>query len=107
MPFAAVNSMSGSQSEANSMRETFLPQAGRVYILPFFEALFGQDLRDIEICSIFASRAMGSRKRAKLVCELIRLYGAPGFARLAGMQMWQQSASALRLSRLSGSCHSL
>lgn len=89
------------------MRVTFLTQDDPLYILPFFEALFAQDLEVIQIGSIFASRPMGGRKRMKLARELIKLYGVRGFAKLVGLQTWNRSVSVLGLGRLAGACHSL
>jgi methionyl-tRNA formyltransferase len=89
------------------MRVTFLTQDDPLYILPFFESLFARDLEGIEIGSIFVCRSMGNRKRTKLVGELVRLYGVPGFVRLASLQIRERTASALRLGRLTGTCHSL
>lgn len=99
--------MFGSQHGVKSMRVTFLTQDDPLYILPFFEALFAQDLQGVQIGSIFACRSMGGRKRTRLVGELMRLYGAQGFAKLVGLQTWKRSASALGLGRLGGTCHSL
>jgi len=89
------------------MRIIFLTQDDPLYILPFFESFLVKDLEGIEISAIFACRSMGSRRRTKLVGELIRLFGAQGFVRLAGLQLWQRLASALRLGELSGTSHSL
>lgn len=89
------------------MRVTFLIQDDPLYILPFFEGLLAGDLGGIEITSIFACRSMGGRKRTKILGELMRLYGLAGFARLAGLQLWKRSASALHVGRLTGSCYLL
>ena len=89
------------------MRVTVLTQDDPLYILPFFETFLALDLQDIEITSIFACRSMGNRKRTKLIAELVRLFGVEGFLRLAGLQLWQRSAAALRLGRVSGNCYSL
>jgi methionyl-tRNA formyltransferase len=89
------------------MRVTFLTQDDPLYILPFFQSLFAQDLTGIEIVSIFTCRSMGNRKRSKLLVELLQLYGAVGFTKLLGLQVWQRFAAALRLGFLSGGGHSL
>jgi methionyl-tRNA formyltransferase len=89
------------------MRVTVLTQDDPLYILPFFETFLALDLRNIEITSIFACRSMGNRKRTKLIGELVRLFGIQGFFRLAGLQLWQRTASALRLGRMSGNCYAL
>lgn len=89
------------------MRVTFVTQDDPIYIMPFFEAFLAQDLGDLKIASIFASRSMGTRSRTKLVRELLQLYGATGFVKLLGLQAWHRFASALSLGRGSGLCHSL
>jgi len=89
------------------MRITILTQDDPLYILPFFESLFDHDLSGIEVASIFACRSMGNRKRTKLLGELLRLYGWPGFAKLVALQMWKRLASALKFGRLSGATHSM
>lgn len=89
------------------MRVTFITQDDPLYILPFFDSLLNRDLGKIEISAIFACRPMGNRKRSKLVAELLRLYGPVGFAKLAGIQFAKRAASALRISRISKTAHSL
>ena len=51
---------------------TFLTQDDPLYILPFFESFFAQDLAGIEVTGIFACRSMGRRKRSTLLRELAR-----------------------------------
>jgi methionyl-tRNA formyltransferase len=89
------------------MRVIFLIQDDPLYILPFFEVLFAQDLGGIEITSIFACRSMGNRKRTKLLGELLQLYGWTGFAKLVGLQVSMRSASALKIGRFRGRTHSI
>lgn len=89
------------------MRVVFLTQDDPLYILPFFEEFFHQPLDDVRVTSIFACRAMGNRKRSKLVAELLRLYGPLGFARLATLQLISRAASALHLGSIAGSAHSI
>ncbi len=89
------------------MRITFLTQDDPLYILPFFQSFFAQDLRDLEITGIFACRSMGNRKRSTLVRELLCLYGYFGLIKLVGMQGWQRAAAAFRLGSLWGESHSL
>lgn len=89
------------------MRVTFLIQDDPLYILPFFETLLAQDLGGIKVTSIFACRSMGNRKRSKLLGELVQLYGAPGFAKFASLQVFKRSASALKIGRFSGKAHSI
>jgi methionyl-tRNA formyltransferase len=89
------------------MRITFLTQDDPLYILPFFQSFFAQDLRDFEITGIFACRSMGSRKRSTLLRELAFLYGVPGFAKLLGLQAWHRMAASLHLGSVLGRSHSL
>jgi len=79
------------------MRVVFLTQDDPLYILPFFESFFAQDIGKVEVTSIFACRAMGNRKRTKLVRELLLLYGPFGFAKLLGLQCWMRAASVVGL----------
>jgi methionyl-tRNA formyltransferase len=89
------------------MRITFLTQDDPLYILPFFQSFFAQDLRGFEITGIFACRSMGSRKRSTLLRELASLYGIPGFIKLIGMQAWHRMAAGVRLGPVLGKSHSL
>jgi len=89
------------------MRVTFLTQDDPLYILPFFQSFFAQDLRSLEITGIFACRSMGNRKRTTLLRELLSLYGISGFVKLVGLQAWHRIAASLRLASVLGSAHSL
>ena len=89
------------------MRITFLTQDDPLYILPFFQSFFAEDLRDFEITGIFACRSMGNRKRSTLLRELAFLYGIPGLIRLIGLQGWHRMAAGLRLGWVLGRSHSL
>lgn len=89
------------------MRITFLTQDDPLYILPFFESFFAQDLAGIEVTGIFACRSMGRRKRLTLLCELASLYGAAGFVKLVGLQGWHRMAASVRLGSVLGRSHSL
>ena len=89
------------------MRVTFLTQEDPLYILPFFESFFGLDMETIEVTGIFACRSMGNRKRTKLLRELLSLYGAPGFAKLLGLQAWERLMAMARLSAIVRRHHSL
>lgn len=64
------------------MRIVFLTQDDPLYILPFFDEFFHQDLRDIEVAGIFSCKTMGERNRWKLLSDLRCLYGTWGLARL-------------------------
>lgn len=89
------------------MRITFLTQDDPLYILPFFQSFFAEDLGDFEVTGIFACRSMGSRKRSALLRELAFLYGIPGFIKLLGLQAWHRMAARLRLGSVFGRSHSL
>ena len=89
------------------MRITFLTQDDPLYILPFFQSFFGQDLSGFEVTGIFACRSMGSRKRSTLLRELVSLYGVPGFMKLAGLQAWHRVAAGMHLGSILGKTHSL
>lgn len=89
------------------MRITFLTQDDPLYILPFFQSFFAQDLRQFEITGIFACRSMGNRRRTTLLRELAALYGISGFVKLIGLQAWHRVAAGLRLGSVLGSTHSL
>ena len=89
------------------MRVVFITQDDPLYILPFFEEFLSRSAPEIQVTSIFACRAMGNRKRSKLLAELLRLYGVAGFLKLAALQVFQRAASALCLSTLGGAAHSI
>ena len=89
------------------MRVTFLTQDDPLYILPFFQSFFAQDLSAFEVTGIFACRSMGNRKRSTLLRELACLYGIPGFIKLIGLQGWHRMAAGLRLGSILGKSHSL
>lgn len=64
------------------MRIVFLTQDDPLYILPFFDEFFRQDLGDIEVSGIFSCKTMGDRSRRKLLGDLRCLYGTWGLTRL-------------------------
>src|SRR5215468_6587167 len=64
------------------MRIVFLTQDDPLYILPFFDEFFRQELEDIEVLGILSCKTMGDRGRARLIRELLCLYGPIGFSRL-------------------------
>lgn len=89
------------------MRITFLTQDDPLYILPFFQSFFAQDLNGFEVTGIFACRSMGNRKRSTLLRELTSLYGVPGFFKLIGLQGWHRIAAGLHLGSILERSHSL
>ncbi|HLJ28824.1 MAG TPA: formyltransferase family protein [Candidatus Angelobacter sp.] len=64
------------------MKIVFLTQDDPLYILPFFDEFFRQELGEIEVLGIFSCKTMGDRGRAKLLRELFHLYGGFGLTRL-------------------------
>jgi methionyl-tRNA formyltransferase len=65
------------------MKIEFLTQDDPLYILPFFEEFFSKHASEFEILQVSCCRTMGKRSRWKLVRELMCLYGAIGFLRVA------------------------
>jgi methionyl-tRNA formyltransferase len=64
------------------MRIVFLTQDDPIYILPFFDEFFRQELGEIEVKAIFSCKTMGDRGRMRLLRELFHLYGSLGLLRL-------------------------
>lgn len=64
------------------MRIVFLTQEDPLYVLPFFDEFFRQDLGDIEVAGILTCKTMGDRGRFKLLRDLRCLYGTLGLTRL-------------------------
>src|SRR5262249_13061729 len=64
------------------MRIVFRTQNDPIYILPFFDEFFRQELLEIEVAGIFSCKTMGERGRMKLLYELFCLYGMLGLLRL-------------------------
>jgi methionyl-tRNA formyltransferase len=62
----------------------FLTQQDPIYILPLFEEFIRNYSEQATIVRISCCKTMGTRPRRQLVRELVHLYGALGFARLAG-----------------------
>jgi methionyl-tRNA formyltransferase len=89
------------------MRVTFITQDDPLYILPFFESFFAQELRPLKVTGIFSCRSMGNRKRSTLLRELALLYGIPGLLKLLALQGGHRAAAAFRLGSMTGRSHSL
>lgn len=53
-----------------------------LYVLPFFDEFFRQELGEIEVLGIFSCKTMGDRGRIKMLRELHCLYGFGGLTRL-------------------------
>ena len=64
------------------MRIVFLTMEDPLYILPFFDEFFHQELGDVEVQGIFSCKTMGDRGRMRLLREMVCLYGVAGLARL-------------------------
>jgi methionyl-tRNA formyltransferase len=64
------------------MRIVFLTQNDPIYILPFFDEFFRQELGEIEVTGVFSCKTMGDRRRLRLLHELFCLYGTLGLLRL-------------------------
>jgi methionyl-tRNA formyltransferase len=64
------------------MKIVFLTQDDPIYILPFFDEFFRQQLGEIEVAGIFSCKTMGERGRLRLLRELLHLYGPGGLIRL-------------------------
>jgi methionyl-tRNA formyltransferase len=64
------------------MRIVFITQDDPIYILPFFDEFFRQELGEIEVAGVFSCKTMGDRGRLQLLRELFCLYGGIGLLRL-------------------------
>src|SRR5215470_17371034 len=64
------------------MRIVFLTMEDPLYILPFFDEFFHQELGDVEVQGIFSCKTMGDRGQMRLLREMVCLYGVAGLARL-------------------------
>ena len=64
------------------MRIVFLTMDDPLYVLPFFDEFFRQELGEIEVLGIFSCKTMGDRGRIKMLRELHCLYGLGGLTRL-------------------------
>ena len=89
------------------MRIVFLTQDDPIYVLPFFEEFMEQPRDDIEVVGVFSSPTMGRRSRLQMVKELVQLYGAWGFLRLAGMRLHAKLRARIPPAAASTRCFSL
>jgi methionyl-tRNA formyltransferase len=64
------------------MRIVFITHDDPIYVLPFFDEFFRQELGEIEVAAIFSCKTMGDRGRMRLLRELFCLYGGLGLSRL-------------------------
>jgi methionyl-tRNA formyltransferase len=81
------------------MRVVFLTQDDPLYILPFFDEFFHQDLGEIEVAGIFSCKTMGDRSRWKLLSDLRCLYGTWGLTRLIARMLGCKAIGLLPASR--------
>lgn len=81
------------------MRIIFLTQEDPLYILPFFDEFFRQDLGDIQVAGIFSCKTMGDRGRLKLLRDLRCLYGTWGLTRLICRMIACKAMAVLPTSR--------
>lgn len=89
------------------MKIVFLTQEDPLYILPFFDEFFRQDLGDIRVLGIFSCKTMGDRGRARLLHELFCLYGALGLARLLSKVLVYKILGVLPARKNAKSFHSI
>lgn len=94
------------------MRVVFLTQEDPLYLFPFFDMFFAAlqkegSIEHIEICSVFACRIMGGRKRYRLIRELLILYGYVGLSKLLWLQLKARLLSSRVFSLLSRHSHSI
>lgn len=89
------------------MKIVFLTQDDPLYILPFFDEFFRQDLGEIEVRGIFSCKTMGDRGRARLLRELFCLYGPLGLTRLLFRAVLCKTMGMLPASRNSRRFHSI
>jgi methionyl-tRNA formyltransferase len=93
------------------MRIEFLTQDDPVYLLCFFDELLRSHATGIEIVNVGLCRAMGKRRRTKLMRELMALYGIKGFGRLAwcaikagALSYWPKGRDAKTYSSIAQLC---
>src|SRR5579859_7245389 len=89
------------------MKIVFLTQEDPLYILPFFEEFFRQDLGEIKVLAIFTCKTMGERGRLKLLRELLHLYGPLGLTRLLARMLKSRLLSLLPASKSSKKFYSI
>lgn len=89
------------------MRIVFLTMDDPLYILPFFDEFFRQELGEMEVLGIFSCKTMGDRERTKLLRELYCLYGAGGLGRLVCRYLGLKVAGALPARKSAARFHSV
>lgn len=66
----------------NAMKIEFVTDDNPLYVLPFFDEFFRHFDGEFEIQRISICRPMGKRSRAKLLREMVTLYGPIGLGRI-------------------------
>lgn len=89
------------------MKIVFLTQDDPLYILPFFDEFFREDLGEIEVLGIFSCKTMGDRSRMRLLRELLYLYGPIGLGRLLSRAAASKVLGALPARKNSKRFHSI
>ena len=77
------------------MKVEFLTQDDPLYILPLFEELIRKYHQDWQVTRVLTCRTMGKRSRKKLISELVDLYGAGAFVRLASATVLSRALGKL------------
>lgn len=77
------------------MKIEFLTQDDPLYILPLFEELIRNYHQDWQVTRVLTCRTMGKRSRKQLITELVELYGAAAFVRLAGSTVLSRAVGKL------------
>ncbi|HEY6349370.1 MAG TPA: formyltransferase family protein [Candidatus Angelobacter sp.] len=89
------------------MRIVFLTMDDPLYILPFFDEFFRQELGEIEVLGILSCKTMGDRGRMKMLRELYCLYGAGGLARLIFMAFASKIMATMPARKTAARFHSI
>lgn len=89
------------------MKIEFLTQDDANYILPFFDEFVREYGNEFHIQQISCCRAMGKRPRAKLLRELLWLYGPLGFFRLAARSLFARVMATIMPSQKARRAHSI
>jgi len=85
----------------------FLTQDDSNYILPFFDEFVRHYGIEFQIQRVSCCRAMGKRPRAKLLRELLWLYGPLGFSRLAARSLFSKVLAAITPPQSDWTAHSI
>ena len=89
------------------MRIVFLTMDDPLYVLPFFDEFFRQELGEIEVLGIFSCKTMGERRRIQMLRELHCLYGIGGLTRLVLRALISKMMAALPARRSAKRFHSI